>query len=112
MAAAVRALFPAGVDALVEAGLLGDDAAVLVRDGGAIASVRNAQQFATPGRRISHVGVMEQIRNTAWLARLADQAGRGVLTPRVARTLPMTQAADAHRIVERGGLRGRAVLTF
>lgn len=112
MASAVRALHPAGVDALVDCALLGDEAATLVREGGGIASVRSAQQFSTPGRTVSHVGVMEQIRNTDWLAALADEARRGVITPRVAHRLPMTQAAAAHRIVERGGLRGRVVLTF
>ena len=112
MAAAVRALYPDGVDALVDCALLGDEAAPLVRASGGIASVRTAQKFATPGRTVSHVGVMEQIRNTDWLTALAAQARRNVITPRVARRLPMTQAAEAHRIVERGGLRGRMVLTF
>ena len=112
MAAVVRGLYPDGVDALVDCALLGDEAAPLVREGGAIASVRNAQKFATSGRTISHVGVMEQIGNTGWLAGLAEQARRNVITPRVARRLPMTQAAEAHRMVERGGLRGRVVLTF
>ena len=41
-----------------------------------------------------------------------DLAGIGVLVPRVAIQLPMEQAAEAHRRTERGGLRGRIVLTF
>lgn len=112
MAGAVRALYPDGVDALVDGALLGDEAACLVRTGGAIASVRNAQAFATPGRIVRHVGAMEQIKNTAGLADLAEQARQGVITPRVARRLPMAEAAEAHRIVDQGGLRGRVVLTF
>jgi NADPH:quinone reductase-like Zn-dependent oxidoreductase len=41
-----------------------------------------------------------------------DLARDGVLVPRVALQLPMEQAAEAHRLLERGGLRGRIVLTF
>ncbi|WP_123969202.1 zinc-binding dehydrogenase [Streptomyces sp. TLI_185] len=43
------------------------------------------------------------------LRRLAEEGG---LTPRVARTLPVQQAVEAHRLLEAGGLRGRMVLTF
>ncbi|WP_189891323.1 zinc-binding dehydrogenase [Streptomyces canarius] len=43
------------------------------------------------------------------LRRLAEE---GRLTPRVARVLPAEQAADADRLLEAGGLRGRLVLTF
>ncbi|WP_196484209.1 MULTISPECIES: zinc-binding dehydrogenase [Burkholderia] len=34
------------------------------------------------------------------------------MTLRVARTLPVEHAADAHRLLEAGGLRGRVVLTL
>jgi NADPH:quinone reductase-like Zn-dependent oxidoreductase len=33
-----------------------------------------------------------------------------VLTPRVAARLPLAEAAQANRLVEQGGLRGRVVL--
>jgi NADPH:quinone reductase-like Zn-dependent oxidoreductase len=44
--------------------------------------------------------------------RQAERLRIGVLVPRVAMQLPMEQAAEAHRLLERGGLRGRIVLTF
>ncbi len=44
------------------------------------------------------------------LDRLRVQAEDGILTLRVARTLPLDQAAEAHRLLESGGLRGRLVL--
>lgn len=44
----------------------------------------------------------------AELARLA--ADRGLRT-RVARTLDLAAGAEAHRLVEQGGLRGKIVLT-
>jgi len=40
----------------------------------------------------------------------ARPAGR--ITLRVARTMPAGQAAEAHRLLEAGGVRGRLVLTF
>jgi NADPH:quinone reductase-like Zn-dependent oxidoreductase len=46
----------------------------------------------------------------AALDQVIADAEKGVLTPRVAKVLRMTQAADAHRLVEQGGLRGRVVL--
>jgi NADPH2:quinone reductase len=51
-------------------------------------------------------------RNTAALDRLRAQVESGELTLRVARILPLSAAAEAHRILERGGTRGRLVLTF
>jgi NADPH:quinone reductase-like Zn-dependent oxidoreductase len=48
----------------------------------------------------------------AALDRLRQQVEEGVLTLRVAQTFPAEQAADAHRLLERGGVRGRLVLTF
>ncbi|MFB7940735.1 zinc-binding dehydrogenase, partial [Streptomyces sp. NPDC056049] len=44
------------------------------------------------------------------LTRLASLAEEGVLTPRVAETLPLAEAAKAHRRLAGGGLRGRLVL--
>ena len=46
------------------------------------------------------------------LDRLRQQVEDGVLTLRVAQTFPAEQAAEAHRLLERGGVRGRLVLTF
>jgi NADPH:quinone reductase-like Zn-dependent oxidoreductase len=43
---------------------------------------------------------------------LSDLASAGGLTLRVARELPVDDAAEAHRLLERGGVRGRLVLRF
>lgn len=43
---------------------------------------------------------------------LRQQAEDGIRTLRVARTFPAEQAAEAHRILEAGGTRGRLVLEF
>jgi NADPH:quinone reductase-like Zn-dependent oxidoreductase len=49
---------------------------------------------------------------TDWLRELRDLASDGVLELRVAAMYPPERAADAHRQMEAGGLRGRAVIVF
>ncbi|GGJ67454.1 NADP-dependent oxidoreductase [Streptomyces brasiliensis] len=107
---AVRARFPEGVTASLDTALL--DAALVpaVRDGGRMAVARGWRD--DPGRSITvhNTSVMTHREDTARLARLAEQTRDGVLTPRVADVLPVTEAAEAHRRLEAGGVRGRLVL--
>ena len=49
---------------------------------------------------------------TDWLEELRALAADGVLALRVAATFPPERAAEAHRQLEAGGLRGRAVILF
>jgi NADPH:quinone reductase-like Zn-dependent oxidoreductase len=56
--------------------------------------------------------VPDHFHRTDKIQEAVDLARIGVLVPRVAMQLPMEQAAEAHRLLERGGLRGRIVLTF
>ncbi|WP_323747641.1 zinc-binding dehydrogenase [Catenulispora rubra] len=49
----------------------------------------------------------EATGNLAELSRLADI---GTLTPRIAATLPLASAAEAHRRMQRGGALGKLVL--
>ena len=46
----------------------------------------------------------------AMLAELTRRAADGELRTRVAEAVELAQAAEAHRLVERGGLRGKVVL--
>lgn len=112
MAAAVQRLFPGGVDGLVDAAVLGARAGAFVRSGGVAVSLRKSNPINDPRLRTHYVSVLDQMSNTAMLARLADLLVRRVLTPRVAHRLPMARAAEAHTLVEAGGLRGRVVLLF
>jgi NADPH2:quinone reductase len=50
--------------------------------------------------------------NTPALEELAHLLEQGAFKTRIASRLPMSEAAQAHRITEQGGLRGRVVLTF
>jgi NADPH:quinone reductase-like Zn-dependent oxidoreductase len=107
---AVRALRPAGVDGLVDAALLGNRAAALVRGGGRAVTLRRASPITDQRLDVRHISVSDSTSDTASLRRLADLHRMGQLTARVGRRLPLAEAAAAHRLVEQGGMRGRVVL--
>jgi len=108
----VRVEYPAGVDGLADGALLGSKALTAVKDEGAMATVRGYQGDGRRGLRVTPVLVRQHAEDTAALDRLRQQAEDGVLTLRVADTLPAEQAAEAHRRLEAGGVRGRLVLVF
>jgi NADPH2:quinone reductase len=112
MAAAVRALYPGGVDAVIDAALLGPSVLPAVRDGGQLLAVRPFQGETERDITIQLVQVGQHLHEGYRLAELADLVSKGVLTLRVADALPAAQAAEAHRRLEAGGVRGRLVLTF
>jgi NADPH2:quinone reductase len=112
---AVRGLLPGGVDAAFDTTAALTRAVLpAIRDGGAIAVVRGWDGGAPPDRDITvhPVSVGNAMRNTAWLQHLADQATAGHIQLRVAGLYPPERAAEAYRLMEAGGLRGRAVITF
>jgi NADPH:quinone reductase len=112
MAAAVRALYPSGVDAVLDAALLGPAILPAVRDGGQLLAVRPFQGETERGIKISLVMVGQHLHEGSRLASLVDLVSQGVLTLRIAEVLPPERAAEAHRRLEAGGVRGRLVLTF
>jgi len=112
MAAAVRALYPDGVDAVLDAALLGPAVLPAVRDGGQLMCVRPFQGETERDIKISLVLVGNHLHEGARLAELADLAAKGVMTLRIADLIPAENAAEAHRRLEAGGVRGRLVLTF
>ncbi len=109
---AVRTGWPQGVDAVIDTALLGTPVGGLVCDGGCAVSVRRAHPIEDARLRHSSVSVLEQMRNTAALGRLAGLLQQGKILPRVVRCVSMKDAAMAHRITEQGGLRGRVVMDF
>lgn len=111
-AAAVREIYPDGVDGLLDAALLGPAALPAVRDGGQLMAVRPFQGETERGIAISLVLVGDHLHEGYRLAELADLAAEGALTLRVAELLGAERAAEAHRRLEAGGVRGRLVLTF
>ena len=112
VAAHIREHFPDGVDGLADGSV--QDAAVLpaVRDGGAVATVRGYRGTGERGLRVLPSRVARAALDRAGLDRLRREVEDGVLTLRVARTFPASEAAEAHRVLAGGGVRGRLVLTF
>jgi NADPH2:quinone reductase len=112
MAAAVRALYPGGVDAVLDGALLGPAVLPAVRDGGQLLAVRPFLGETERDITIGLVLVGNHLHEGHRIAALADLVDKGVLTLRVAEVLPAERAAEAHRRLEAGGVRGRLVLTF
>lgn len=95
------------IDAVLDAVPVGAPAAASVRDGGVALFTRGVQ---IPGDRLRVETPLVHSDPVA-LAELTRQVASGALRTRVARTLHLDDAAEAHRLVERGGLRGKVVLT-
>jgi NADPH2:quinone reductase len=112
VAARLREVMPDGVDGLADGAVL--DAGVLpaIKDGGGLAVVRRWKGPAERGITIHRTSVAEYAHNQAALDRLRQQVEEGIVTLRVAATVPADQAAAAHRQLEAGGTRGRLVLEF
>ena len=105
---AVRELVPGGVDGVLDAAVVGGAAHDALRNGGAFVSVQvGVAPPALRGTRVTSVAIRGDGGQLAWLSELAA-AGR--LTARIADVLPLEQAAEAHRRLAEGGLRGRIVL--
>ena len=84
-----------------------------IRPGGALAYVRTWDgDDVEDGIQVRRVWIGDVIERTGWLEELAALAAEGLLALRVAETFPPQRAADAHRLMESGGLRGRAVIVF
>jgi NADPH:quinone reductase len=103
---------PGGVDAVVDGSLQGELLVDAVRDGGTIVTVRGYRGGQDRGITWAPVLVRTVATDHTRLDALRRQVEHGVLTPRVADTIPAEKAPEAHRRLEAGGVRGRLVLTF
>ena len=104
---------PGRVDGVFDTALLGRRMFPAIRAGGGLVYVRTWDgDDVENGIEIHQVLVREVLERTDWLRELSDLAARGVLVLRVAATFPPERAGDAHRLMEAGGLRGRAVIVF
>ncbi|BBH69558.1 zinc-binding alcohol dehydrogenase [Actinoplanes sp. OR16] len=112
VATRIREKFPDGVAGLADGALLDALALPAVADGGAVATVRNYRGPDERGLRYFPTLVADMDKNRSALDRLRQQAEDGTLTLRVAATFPAERATEAHQLLEKGGIRGRVVLTF
>jgi NADPH:quinone reductase-like Zn-dependent oxidoreductase len=105
---AVRRYVPAGVDGVLDAAALGEPALAAVRDGGIFVSLRiDVLPEPQRGVAVRHTTAGPEATR---LSDLSAHAEVGLLTPRVAQIYPLSEAAEAHARLARGGLRGRIVL--
>ncbi|MFI6510621.1 NADP-dependent oxidoreductase [Streptosporangium sp. NPDC050855] len=105
----VRGIVPGGVDAVIDAAILGITAHQALRGGGVFVAL--VAPFAPPPIRGTRVVVQEVLADGNRLAELAGYVDDGVLTLRVAHTLPLERSREAHELLEKGGVGGRIVLT-
>ena len=106
---AVRGRWQDGVDACIDTVGLRAAALVCVRDGGRfVTSVPTAVPDAARGIAPETVQVQP---DAGALAELADRAAAGELTVRIAEVLPLERFREGYVRLQRGGLRGKVVLT-
>lgn len=97
-----------GWDAVADAAAWQEQSLALVRDGGVFVGVRpNAQPAAERGVTVR---VIETRADGVRVAGLLARTAAGELPARVHAVLPLDRAADAHRAMAEGGVRGRYVL--
>ena len=111
---AVLEAAPDGADAVYDTALLRRAAFPAIRDGGQIVVVRgwDGDEVEDRGIRVRPVFVRTALERTDWLEELRELASAGRLQLRVARELPPEEAAEAQRLTDAGGLRGRVVIVF
>lgn len=108
----VRERFPDGVDAAIDGAMLHAAVAPAVKDGGTVITIRGYDEPGERGITFQPIMVVDYARERDKLDTLRRQAEDGTLSLRVAEALPKEQAAEAHRRLEAGGVRGRLVLEF
>lgn len=112
LAQRVRAQFPAGVDAVADGAVMNGALLGAIRDGGGFATVRGWDGPSERDITLHVTFVRSYLEEAAKLDRLRQQVEDGQVTLRVARSFPAEQAAEAHRLLEAGGSRGRFVIEF
>jgi NADPH:quinone reductase-like Zn-dependent oxidoreductase len=96
------------VDAVLDAVPVGPERATAsLRPGATVVFTRAPSPASSDRFRFETVRVQS---NAAQLREAARLLADGTLRTRVARVLPLAEAAEGHRLVERGGLRGKVVL--
>ncbi len=112
-AGAVRGVEPGGAAGVYDTALLNEAAFGAIRDGGGLVVVRGWHGGEAPrGIHVHPVMVRDVLERTEWLEELRRLASGGLLTLRVAGRFSAEQAGEAHRLMDAGGLRGRALITF
>ncbi|MBR7674067.1 zinc-binding dehydrogenase, partial [Streptomyces daliensis] len=107
-----RRAVPEGVDAVVDAAVVGDPILGAVRDGGQIVTCRPGRLALERGITQHEANVLAYPGKTDALAELAALAAEGTLTVRTASVLPPERVCEAHWRLAGGGVRGRQLIAF
>jgi len=109
LVAAVRKSVPDGVDVVVDPAGIGGDLIHAVRDGGVFVVVAIVPDPEPErGVDVRHVSAQS---DGALLARILADLADGTKKARIGLTLPLAEAAEAHRRTESRSVRGKIVLT-
>ena len=108
----IRKQYPDGVDGIVDAAVQVDQIVPAAKDNATIITIRGDKGERERGVMLRSIWVTDYDGEQAKLDTLRQQVEDGVLTLRVADVLPKERAAEAHRRMEAGGVRGRLVLEF
>lgn len=103
---------PGGVDGLADGAVQNELVTPAVRKGGGFATVRGWAGNDNPDVTVHHVWVRAYVQEWEKLERLRELVESGSMSLRVAGQFPAAEAAEAHRLLERGGARGRFVIEF
>ena len=103
---------PGGVDGLADGAVQNELVTSAVRKGGGFATVRGWSGNDNPDVTVHHVWVRTYVEEWEKLERLRELVESGAVSLRVAGRFPAADAAEAHRLLERGGARGRFVIEF
>lgn len=99
-----------GWDGVADGAVLQEGGVALARDGGLFVGV---QPSALPAdERGIDIRAVSVTPDGARLADLLERAGRGELSARVHAELPLSEVAEAHQAIAKGGVRGRYVLVL
>jgi NADPH:quinone reductase len=100
------------VDGVFDAVPLGPAASTAaLRDGGAAVFTRPPEADGSESMRDLRLESFLVSPDATGLRELAGRLAAGELRTRVARTLPLEEAGEGHRLAEAGGLHGKVVLT-
>ena len=112
LGAAIRSVYPDGVDGMFDTAVLDGAAVGAIRDGGGLAVVRGWEGPAPRGIAVHQVFVFEVLQRTEWLDHLAEGAADGRIPLHPLDEYPPERAGEAQEKMDGGGLRGRVLIAF
>jgi D-arabinose 1-dehydrogenase-like Zn-dependent alcohol dehydrogenase len=110
--AAVREIAPDGVAGVFDTALLDGDALGAIRDEGGLVVVRLWDGAGERGIAVHRPWVRTVVENTDWLLQLRECAGDGRIQLRPLDVYAPTEATQAYRRMDAGGIRGRLLIAF